>query len=65
MRMDKIYIIAPGSPKSFLKYAAGIMMVFWSAAIAVTVGLYMSAVSNVETEMIASHGASIQLVQSE
>ncbi len=40
-------------------------MVFWSAAIAVTVGLYMSAVSNVETEMIASHDASIQLVQSE
>ena len=40
-------------------------MVFWSAMIAVTVALYMSAVSNVETEMIASHGASIQLVQSE
>lgn len=40
-------------------------MVFWSAAIAVTVGLYMNAVSNVETETVASNGAAIQLVQSE
>lgn len=41
-------------------------MVFWSATIAVTVGLYMNAVTNAETEMIASsHDVAIQLVQSE
>ena len=40
-------------------------MVFWSAAIAVTVGLYMNAVTNAETEVFASHDAAIQLVQSE
>jgi hypothetical protein len=40
-------------------------MVFWSAMIAVTVGLYMNAVSNAEIEIVASHDAAIQLVQSE
>ena len=38
-------------------------MVFWSAMIAVTVGLYMNAVTNAETETVASRDAAIQLVQ--
>ncbi len=40
-------------------------MVFWSATIAVTVGLYMNAVTNAETEIVASHDVAIQLVQSD
>jgi len=40
-------------------------MVFWSAAIAVTVGLYMNAVTNAEIEAVASHDATPQLVQSD
>jgi hypothetical protein len=42
-------------------------VVFWSATIAVTVGLYMNAVTSAETEMVASHDVTtaIQLVQSE
>ncbi len=40
-------------------------MVFWSATIAVTVGLYMNAVTNAEIETVASHDATIQLVQSD
>jgi len=40
-------------------------MVFWSATIAVTVGLYMNAVANAEIETVASQQTAIQLVQSE
>lgn len=40
-------------------------MVFWSAAIAVTIGLYMNAVTNAETAKVASQDAAIQLVQSD
>ncbi|MBG7602196.1 MAG: hypothetical protein IZT60_06595 [Gammaproteobacteria bacterium] len=40
-------------------------MVFWSATIAVTVGLYMNAVTNAEIETVASQDVAIQLVQSE
>ena len=40
-------------------------MVFWSATIAVTVGLYMNAVTNAEIETVSSQDVAIQLVQSE
>jgi|GEM_PF-3817689 len=40
-------------------------MVFWSAAIAVTVGLYMNAVTNAEIETVASHDVATQLERSD
>ena len=42
-----------------------IEVVFWCATLAVMVGLYMNAVTTVETEMIASQDVAKQVVLSE
>ena len=38
---------------------------FWCAAIAVTVGLYMNAVADAESQTVASHDLATQLVKND